>query len=69
MKIKFNEVKLPSNKKIGFLFTIIFFVSGFYFFWSNFVILSSILFGFSFFFLTTALVKSELLLPVNKLWM
>ncbi len=67
--MKFSEIKLPSNRKFGFFFTIIFLIISSYFFFNEsyksgyFFLLISIIF-----FIITIL-KAELLLPLNKLWM
>lgn len=62
------EYELPSNRKFGFFFTLVFAVTAVYFFYSaketwaySFVLAAS-----TFLFIT--LWKSELLLPLNKLW-
>ena len=67
--MKFSDIKLPSNRKFGFFFTVIFtIISIYFFFYDNyntayiFVIISII------FFVITIL-KADLLLPLNKLWM
>ena len=63
------EYELPSNRKFGFFFTLVFAITAVYFFYSekemsaySFVFAASI-------FLIITLVKSEFLLPLNKLWM
>ena len=63
------EYELPSNRKFGFFFTLVFAVTAVYFFYSaketwaySFVLAASI-------FLIITLFKSESLLPLNKLWM
>lgn len=61
-----KDIELPSNKKFGIFFSIIFFIFGVYFFGSLF---SSLFFTFSGIFIFTAILKPELLLPLNRLWM
>lgn len=68
-KMNFSEVNLPSNRKFGFFFTAVFFAISFYFYIETnelliyfFCILAAILF-------VVTLVKADLLLPLNKLWM
>ena len=67
--MKFSEIKLPSNRKFGFFFTIIFLIISAYFFFNAsyksgyFFLLISVIF-----FIITIL-KAEILLPLNKLWM
>ena len=67
--MKFSGIELPSNRKFGFFFTFVFAVAAAYFFYSvnmtwayGFVSASSI-------FMVVTLVKSDALLPLNKLWM
>ena len=67
--MKFSEVELPSNRKFGFFFTLIFVVAAAYFFeavkmtWAYAFIAAALVF------LIVTLVKSDALLPLNKLWM
>lgn len=67
--MKSSEIELPSNRMFGFFFTFVFTVAAAYFFhavnmaWAySFVAASSI-------FLVVTLLKSDALLPLNKLWM
>ena len=67
--MKISEIQLPSNRKFGFLFTFVFAVAAAYFYHSinigwayAFVAAASI-------FLLITLIKSDVLLPLNKLWM
>lgn len=64
-----SELQLPSNKKFGYFFTIIFAIATFYFFIKNIHILS-------YFFAVTMVIlffitfiKANILFPLNKLWM
>jgi hypothetical protein len=69
MNLQFSEIELPSNKKFGFFFTFIFAVASAYFYNST---SASWAFTFglaSLTFLIVSTVKSEILLPLNKLWM
>ena len=67
--MKFSEVELPSNRKFGFFFTLVFAVAAAYFFeavkmtWAYAFIAAALVF------LIVTLVKSDALLPLNKLWM
>jgi hypothetical protein len=67
--VKFSEVELPSNKKFGFFFTFIFTLVAVYFFsttnlkWTYAFSIVALLF------LLITLIKSDALLPLNKLWM
>ena len=67
--MKISEIELPSNRKFGFFFTFVFAVAATYFFylanvsWAYvFVVAASL-------FLLVTLIKSDALLPFNKLWM
>ncbi|MDC3176931.1 SxtJ family membrane protein [Pelagibacteraceae bacterium] len=67
--IKFREIELPSNKRFGLFFSVVFCLLGLYFYYIDktdylyiFVLLTSLL-------LITTIFKSELLLPFNKGWM
>ncbi|MDA7463149.1 SxtJ family membrane protein [Candidatus Pelagibacter ubique] len=67
--MKFSNIKLPSNRKFGFFFTVIFLIPSGYF-WND--ANSSLAYGFatlSFLLLVTTIVKADVLLPFNKLWM
>ncbi len=67
--MKFSEVELPSNRKFGFFFTFVFTLVAVYFFtttnlqWTYAFSITAL------FFLLITLIKSEALLPLNKLWM
>ena len=67
--MKFSEVTLPSNRKFGFFFTLVFAVAAAYFFeavkmtWAYAFIAAALVF------LIVTLVKSDALLPLNQLWM
>ena len=67
--MKFTEIELPSNKKFGFFFTVVFAVASAYFYntitisWAYTFGLASLLF-----FIIT-LFKANILLPLNMLWM
>ena len=67
--MKFSEIELPSNRKFGFFFTLVFAVAAAYFFeavkmtWAYAFIAAALVF------LIVTLVKSDALLPLNKLWM
>ena len=67
--MKFSEVELPSNRKFGFFFTLVFAIAAAYFFeavkmtWAYAFIAAALVF------LIVTLVKSDALLLLNKLWM
>lgn len=64
----FSEIELPSNRKFGFFFAFVFAVVAAYFYyrenisWSYAFVFSSLIF------LLITLVKSDALMPLNKLW-
>ena len=67
--MKFSDVELPSNKKFGLFFTFVFGLSAVYFYtndlmpWTYTISLLSVIF------LVVTVVRAEILLPLNKLWM
>jgi len=67
--MKFSEIILPSNKKFGYLFTVIFLFLSLYFYIHNKENISKILLILSVFFIVITIFKPTLLLPLNKLWM
>ena len=67
--MKFSEVELPSNNKFGFFFTAMFGIVATYFYVTDYTSLSYSMFGASVIFLLITIVKAEILLPLNKLWM
>ncbi len=68
-KLKFKEIKYPSNKKFGFFFSMFFFMTGAYFFVNKIHLPAYIFLCFSFFFILAAFIKPIILQPVNKYWM
>ena len=64
-----NNIKIPSNRKFGFFFTIVFLILFFYFLskQSQYLILTFLILSVLFFIVT--IIKADLLLPLNKLWM
>lgn len=67
--MRFSDMELPSNRKFGFFFTAIFAVLAAYF-----ALTGSTAYGWGFaglasIFLAVTLIKADLLLPLNKLWM
>ena len=71
LKIKFSSIDLPSNRKFGFFFTFVFSVAATltYFLNSAYTTLIYAFTAIALIFLITTLVKSNALLPLNKLWM
>ena len=67
--MKFSEIELPSNKKFGFFFTFVFGLAALYFYVNASVSWAYSMAFFSVVFLFVTLVKADVLLPLNKLWM
>lgn len=67
--MKFSEIKLPSNRKFGFFFTFVFLVVAAYFYYSDNVTWAYSFIVGALLFLLVTLIKSDALLPLNKLWM
>ena len=66
--MSFTEIELPSNSKFGNFFTFVFGLAAAYFYindsisWAYFMTLGSVIF------LIITIVKADILLPLNKLW-
>ena len=67
--MKFSEIELPSNRNFGFFFTCVFAAAAAYFYYSTNVSWANVLIAIALVFLLITLLKSETLLPLNKLWM
>lgn len=67
--MKFSEIKLPSNRKFGFFFTFVFAAAAAYFFYEASITWAYVLVTAAMIFLLITLIKSDVLLPLNKLWM
>ena len=67
--MKFSEIELPSNRKFGFFFTLIFAVAAAYFYYSATVSWAYVFIGTASIFLLVTLLNSDALLALNKLWM
>ena len=67
--MNFSEVNLPSNRKFGFFFSVVFFVVAAYFLYIQSQIVASGLFVVALILFITTLFNSDVLLPLNKLWM
>jgi len=68
-KQHFAEIELPSNRKFGFFFTFVFAVAAAYFYYLANVSWAYVFIGAASIFLLVTLIKSDALLPLNKLWM
>ena len=67
--MKFSEIELPSNRKFGFFFTFVFVMVAVYFHYSANVSWAYVFIAMAMIFLLVTLIKSDALLPLNKLWM
>ena len=67
--MKLFDINLPSNKKFGFFFTVIFLIITAYFFHLDSKIIASTMFVLALTFLIITLNRPKLLFPLNKLWM
>ena len=67
--MKFSEIELPSNRKFGFFFTFAFAVAATYFYFAENIVWTYSFIVATLMFLLITLVKSDTLLPLNKLWM
>ena len=63
------KTELPSNRKFGFFFTVVFLVASAYFYIKANTIGLYTFGGLAIIFLLITIIKAELLLPLNKLWM
>jgi len=68
-KIEYSGIELPSNQKFGFFFTFIFALAATYFYYSANVTWTYVFIAATSLFLLVTLIKSDVLLPLNKLWM
>ena len=67
--MKFTKIELPSNRKFGFFFTLVFAVAATYFYYSANEAWAYVFTAAAKIFLLVTLIKSDALLPLNKLWM
>jgi hypothetical protein len=67
--MSYADIELPTNKKFGLFFAAIFLLASAYFLHKGLHILSLLFIVFAVTFAVLAFVKSEVLLPLNKLWM
>ena len=64
-----SEIVLPTNRKFGLFFTIVFLLISIYIYYSKNDPIQYFLLGLSFGFFTITMVKPSFLTPLNKLWM
>jgi hypothetical protein len=69
VKNQFTKLEIPSNRKFGFFFTTIFIIIGFYLFYNNQLLESYFLFSFALVLFSVSIIRENLLLPLNILWM
>ena len=67
--MKFSKIELPSNQNFGFFFTFLFAVAAAYFYYISNRVWAYNFAAAAFIFLAVTLIKSDILLPLNKLWM
>ena len=67
--MKLSEVKLPSNRKFGFFFTVIFLLASSYSYYVDNEIMVYILGAICGIFLIITIINADALLPLNKVWM
>lgn len=67
--MKTQEIKLPSNKKFGYFFSLIFLLISGYLLSKNLILISTTFFLLALIFLIITFLRSELLLPLNKAWL
>lgn len=67
--MKLSDIELPSNKKFGLFFTLVFILSAVFFYTKEIVLWTYIMSLASVVFLFFSILKADLLLPLNKLWM
>ena len=67
--MKLPETELPSNKKFGNFFTFVFIIMAGYFYFNKSLNLTYIFGVVAAVFILVTILKDELLLPLNRLWM
>jgi hypothetical protein len=67
--MKVVQIQLPSNKKFGMFFSLLFYLIAVYFLWVGDITLVILPLLVGSLFLVMAIWKAHLLLPLNKLWM
>ena len=67
--MKFSEVELPSNKKFGFFFTLVFGFAAAYFYVNSSLTWAHPFSAVAVIFFVVTIVKADYFLPLNKLWM
>ena len=67
--MKTNDIKLPSNRKFGLFFSVVFIIIGIYFYKGKIDFKIFLFFMTSVLFFVTAIYKPEKLTQLNKLWL
>jgi len=68
-KTNLSTIKLPSNKKFGYFFSVIFLITATYFLYSSGKTVGYLLIILALVFFVTTFINAEVLYPLNKLWM
>lgn len=63
-----EHIELPSNRRFGLFITFVFLLAGVFFYRKSFPIFSFLSFAIGILFLVFALMNSDLLQPLNRLW-
>lgn len=67
--MNFRNIELPSNRRFGFFFTAVFIIASAYFHYIGNDAWLYVFVALSMSFLTITVIKADVLLPLNKLWM
>ena len=67
--MKLPETELPSNKKFGYFFTVVFTIVASYFYFNKSLNLTYLFGVVATFFILVTFLRDDLLLPLNRLWM
>jgi hypothetical protein len=67
--MNFSDIELPSNRKFGIFFSLIFTLIGLYLLNLELMNLAFSFFSLAGLFFIVSLIKSDLLFPLNKIWM
>ena len=65
----YKAIKLPSNKKFGLFFGIVFFLCSLYFYVQGFLIVSHSFIVLGVILILISFIREKLLIPFNRLWM
>jgi len=67
--MKPSEIELPSDKKFGYFFSLIFFLLSLYFYYTSNIMMAYTFSGLTLIFFFITFLNDALLHPLNKLWM